>query len=286
MAWNNNSKPATPVKKQRPPVLRGLIAGMTACACIGVAVWYFNRSEPEPVKQVEKPKRVKPKVMPKIEKKPRPVVTNEVVVTNKWPARSPHKDGEWRHGEGPRSIAVTNGCLVTYPHCPGVQLILPHPAFAAPFKTLLDNEIARVLSIRAGEDVIDAPLPRNFDEKFMESLSRPIEIEEGDTPEKIELKQKVIEARKVLLEAAKRGESPREILTEEIKTLRKMMQTRDNYQRIVNEQIQSGASDQEIAEIVNAANAALQREGVEAKVVMPFKIKMRMRRAEKAKQEQ
>ena len=196
--------------------------------------------------------------------------------TSKWPTRSPHPDGLWRHGEGPRSIAVTNGCLVTYPHCPGVQLVLPHPAFAAPFNNISDNEIARILSIKPGDDFIDAPLPADFDRRFAESILSPIEDSDDDTPEKADLKDRVREARKVLIDAVKHGESPRQILTEEAKNLRRMMQIRDNYQRLVNEQIQEGASDQDINDLVRAANQLLNKEGVEARVRLPYKTKLRI----------
>ncbi len=139
------------------------------------------------------------------------------------------------------------------------------------------DEIARIVTAKLGDDFIDVPLPKNFDEKFAESLLVPIEINEDDTPEKAELKRQVKEARKILVEAVKRGESPRQILTEEAKTLRRLMQTRDNYQRILNEQIENGASDQEINDTVNAANKMLEREGSDAKVMLPWKTRLRIK---------
>ncbi len=281
--WNApmGEKPAqtaTPRKRVNPRLV-GALAGLIVVVG-ALTAWFLLSPEPSPPAP-EPPKVVKPKKAPKTVVRPQPVKAPpppvEVTQTNKWPARSPHPDGEWRHGEGPRSIAVTNGCLVTYPHCPGVQLILPHPAFAPPFKTLLDNEIARILMTKPGDGFIDAPLPKNFDEKFVESTLVPIEITEDDTPEKAELKRQVLEARKMLIEAAKRGESPREILMEEVRHLRRLMQTRDNYQRIVNEQIANGASDQEIADTVNAANRMLEGEGSDAKVRLPYRMNLRLR---------
>lgn len=254
-----------------------LYIAMAVLGVIAVGVWLTSsRNGKPPPRTVEKPRPPKPKVEPKA-LTPKPAQEEPVMQPLTWPERSPHPDGEWRHGEGPRSIAITNGCLVTYPHCPGVQMILPHPAFAAPFETLLDNEIARIVSSKSGDAFIDVPLPKNFDEKFAESLLVPIEINEDDTPEKAELKRQVKEARKILVEAVKRGESPRQILTEEAKTLRRLMQTRDNYQRILNEQIENGASDQEINDTVNAANKMLEREGSDAKVMLPWKTKLRIK---------
>ena len=195
----------------------------------------------------------------------------------KWPEKNPNrKDGIWRHGEGPRSVAVTNGCLVTYPNCPGVQLILPHPSFAAPFENISDNELARLLTARPGDDFIDAPLPKDFDARFAESLLSPIRITEDDSPEKAEMKRLVIEARKTLAEAVKRGESPRQILDEEAKNMRRLMQIRDNYQRIVDEQIAECASESEISELVSAANKVLEKEGVESRVMPPGWMRLRV----------
>ncbi len=208
--------------------------------------------------------------------------SQENVQTNRWPEKAPYGDGTWRHGDGPRSIAVTNGTLVTYPHYPKVQLILPHPAFAAPFKNLPDNEIARILSMQTGDVIIDAPLPEDFDEKFAQSLQEAIVINKDDTPEKIELKKQVIEARKMLEDAMNRGESPRTILEADAKELRRLMDMRDNYQRIINEEINAGASDQDIADIVTAANKALEGKGVETKVLLPYRIKLHIDREKAA----
>lgn len=265
---------------KRPALVRGILAGAVVVAlALGAWWWIGGRGAIAlPPEKPAKPKVVKPQP-PAPKPKLQPVVEQKAETPKgpPWPEKSPHPDGEWRHGEGPRSIAVTNGCLVTYPHYPGVQMILPHPAFAAPFETLLDNEIARLISAKPGDDFIDVPLPKNFDEKFAQSLLVPIKVNEDDSPEKAELKRQVLEARKILVEAAKRGESPRQVLEEEAKTLRRLMQTRDNFQRIVNEQIQNGATDQEINDTVNAANKMLEREGIDGKVMLPWKTKLRLK---------
>ncbi len=208
--------------------------------------------------------------------------SQENVQTNRWPEKAPYGDGEWRHGEGPRSIAVTNGNVVTYPHYPHVRLILPHPAFAAPFRNLPDNEIARILSSKPGDTFIDFPLPKDFDKRFAKSLDEPIIINDDDPPEKVELKKQVIEARKTLADAMKRGESPRAILEADAKELRRLMDTRANYQRIIDEEIKRGASDQDIADIVKAANKALEQKGIDAKVQLPYKTKLRINKEKAA----
>lgn len=197
----------------------------------------------------------------------------------KWPDKPPFGEKLWRHGEGPRSVAVTNGLLVTYPNYPGVKMILPDPINKPPFDNISDNEIASILSIKPGSTAIDVPLPRDFDKRFAESLLEKIEITDEDTPEQAEMKRQVIEARKVLADAVKRGESPREILIAERKNLQRLMRIRDNYQQIVHEQIQSGSSIQEINDIVKAANKILEKEGIEHPVILPMREAMALKEA-------
>ena len=198
----------------------------------------------------------------------------------RWPEKNPNrKDGIWRHGEGPRSVAVTNGVVVTYPNCPGVEMILPHPKYASPFRNISDNEIARIISARPGAAFVDVPLPRDFDRRFTQSLLEPIRIEDGDSPERANLKRQVMEARAILAQAAKNGESPRAILVEEAKNLRRLMGIRDSYQHMVLEQIRKGASDQEINDTVNAANRLLKEEGIKVKVRLPYMDKLRIDKA-------
>jgi len=130
--------------------------------------------------------------------------------------------------------------------------------------------------VKPGDDFIDVPLPANFDEQFAKSLQFPIEVCENDTPEKVKLKQDVIEARKVLEEAANRGESPRQLLIEAAKTFRRMMEIKNTYQRLVYEQIDAGASDQEINDLVRAATQLLEKEGMESKISLPYKTRLRI----------
>lgn len=275
MAWNKPSPNRQFVGIGKPNrsvgrvILRAFIA--IAVAIFGIVAWQVFRQTEETDTEV-------PQKKTSLIKQAVPVVKKEEVIvqTNKWPERSPHPDGKWRHGEGPRSIAVTNGCLVTYPHCPNVQLILPHPAFAAPFDNISDNEIARILRTKPGDSFIDDPLPRDFDQRFANSMLSPIEINDDDPPETVELKSQVKEARKILLQALKNGESPRQILMDEAKNIRKLMRIKDNYQQMVKDQIESGATDQEINDTVNAANKLLEQSGISSKIRLPYKTKLRI----------
>lgn len=279
MPWNGSQqnsiqKPTVKVAKKTSWIKYLLFAVILSSTIAGFYFWLCDEPPIQDTQEIVKKKKMVPKKAFKPTTVRKPAEPKKTV--QKWPEKSPHPDGEWRHGEGPRSIAVTNGCVVSYPHCPGVQLILPHPKFSAPFKNISDNELARLISIKPGDDFIDAPLPRDFDQRFTESLLSPIQITEDDTPEKAELKRQVIEARKILIDAVKRGESPREIVIEEGKRLRKMMQIKDNYERIIREEIANGATDQDIRDIATAANQLLEKEGIECKVNLPYKVRLRI----------
>lgn len=279
MPWNGSQqnstqKPIVKVAKKISWIKYLLFSVILSSTIAGFYFWFYKEPPVQDTQKVVKNTKVVPRKVSKPTPIRKPVESKKTL--QKWPEKSPHPDGEWRHGEGPRSIAVTNGCVVSYPHYPGVQLILPHPKFAPPFKTLLDNEIARIITLKPGNAFIDVPLPRDFDKQFAESILTPIEISEEDDFAKAELKKQVIEARKILIEAAKKGESPREILIEEGKRLRKMMQIKDNYERIIREEIANGATDQDIRDIATAANQLLEKEGIECKVNLPYKVRLRI----------
>lgn len=292
MGWNrpieDGRQTRSGTKPKRFCYFRGIIAGViVGVAGIGVLV-YLNRSpssvpslpdapNPMPVK-----KAIPTPPAKALTKSPTNTAELAATTETKWPDKPPRGEKLWRHGEGPRSVAVTNGLLVTYPNYPGVKMILPDPANRAPFNNISDNEIASILSIQPGRTVIDAPLPPDFDRRFAESLLEKIVITDEDTPEQAEMKERVLEARKVLAEAVKRGESPREILIEERKNMRRLMQLRDNYQQIVREQVENGASAQEIHDTVKAANLMLEKEGITHPVMLPMKQAMILKQAKEA----
>lgn len=281
MSWNKpnqaNGNRLVEKRKGSGLAVKGALAGLIVV--LGGAAWLVFSPSGKPVETSTGVKKALIK-----EAVPAPAKTQEVVVATgkKWPDKPPRGEKLWRHGEGPRSVAVTNGLLVTYPNYPGVKMILPDPANRPPFKNILDNEIASILSIKPGDTVIDVPLPRDFDKKFAENLLDKVVITEDDTPEQAEMKRQVIEARKILVEAVKRGESPREILTEERKNLRRLMTLRDNYQQIVREQLKDGATAQEISDTVTAANKMLEKEGIEHPVVLPYKQALILKKAKAA----
>ena len=282
MPWNGcgQTGPRKSISKvsQKSKAIFFILILLLLLVVIGILVVLFNNQPLQRNVQIGKQSVYAPKKETLRTKR----ITTPLANTNSpkiWPKKNPNrKDGQWLHGEGPRSIATTNGIVVTYPHCPGIEMILPHKKFAAPFKNISDNEIARILSTRPGSTFIDVPLPRNFDEKFKASLNEDIIFNETDSEETVNLKQQIIEARKILVEAIKRGESPREILIEESKNLRRLMGIKDNYQKIIAEEIKAGASDQDISEIVDAANKLLEREGIKNKIPLPYPIKLRINR--------
>lgn len=275
MSWSKNQYRLTRETTQKNRLTFVIKWVLAVIAIVGVICGMFVLSSNDNIPVSDESTKMDTQINTAKPVKPKPITpANENKSALKGTKKLQRPDGEWRHGEGPRSIAVTNGCVVSYPHCPGIQLILPHPNFAAPFQNISDNELARLLSIKPGDDFIDAPLPRDFDKCFAQSLLCPIQIAEDESSEKSELKQKVKEARRILSDAMKRGESPREILIEEGNRFRKMMKIKDNYERIIREELANGASQQDIKDIAVAANQLLEKEGIESKVNLPYKIRL------------
>lgn len=174
------------------------------------------------------------------------------------------------------SVAVTNGCIVTYPNDPKTVKMLPRPVDKLPFETFPDNEIASILSIKPGDVAFLQDLPRDFDQQFAKSLLTKIVIDPDDDDATIAMKNDVREVRSILAQAVKNGESPREILMEERKRLHDLMGIRDNYIRLVREKYESGASDQEVADIVDAANMMLERYEIAKPIQLPVRTKIRL----------
>ena len=252
--------------EQRNVHLKGLFAGAIVVLGAAIAVWILwpkgvTRQDSASTKR-GLIKEVKPSLSSNelaraAERlKPQGVDTNSI---------------KWKH-----SVAVTNGTLVTYPNDPTTVRILTRPEMKLPFKDFPDNEIASILSIKPGDTAIIVPLPRNFDQLFANSLTTKIVIEPDDPPEVAEMKRQVLETRKLLVEAVKNGESPRKILTEERKNLHRLMTIRDNYQRILNDQIREGASPADLQDTVQAANQLLKKEGVENPIRLPRKIRLQL----------
>ena len=139
------------------------------------------------------------------------------------------------------------------------------PVFHHPSEVELDV----VLSRRPGERIFGDVNWRAFKQDLEKALVDKIEILPDDTPEIIERKQVVMEAKKELIEAIKAGEDPVEILKATREDVNRLADIRDNLQVVIAEMKQEGASEEEIEEAVEAANHLLKQNNIDKPLVSP-----------------
>ncbi len=139
------------------------------------------------------------------------------------------------------------------------------------FKNFSNNYISGLLRVRPGASVVGVVLPKNFDENFKESLSEPILIEPDDSLEDIEIKKMMKDIREQGAKLLAEGGSVRAEILKERESLRKVAQMRFTLQQEVIEMFKSGASDDQIAATIDAANKMMDEEGGEHIRISPFR---------------
>ena len=97
----------------------------------------------------------------------------------------------------------------------------------------------------------------------METLGKDLEVTEEDTPARAELKRAMVEMKKELAERIKAGEKLGDILEEARSELRRLADYRRNLEKMVSEAARNPENtEQDVADIINAANKMLTDNGV------------------------
>lgn len=232
MAWNNNSKPATPVKKQRPPVLRGLIAGVIVVIAAIAAYFILSGDKPapasaEPAKKAKPAKVVKkvaPKPAPKPAAKPAPkapvAAKPAPVATNDAPVFTDGRVSEWskKFSANSKWSATTNSF--------GQQIEIVHDngkmhkriSYAKPPMVNNASDQALAMATAGGSGPMPPiPIPPRAEEMFRESLNHEIVINPEDSPEIRRRKEEIIQARKDMKEMLDAGESFANVINSTVK---------------------------------------------------------------------
>ena len=262
MAWNRNDS-ANRRNAQTPQTARTAVWGLCAVAALlaaAVAAWRLwpTDGERSEAAEAKKPSHIRD-VAPSI---PAPKAVGDASPKGKEEEkpkeRPPQQLGEVRDGyvllgSGLHKIRgeVTNNCSLTR----GRYEIFKHSA---------ENTIAGLLSMKAGDALIGEP---NYQGSFAESLRRsfkePIKIEETDTPEQVELKQAVIEAKEELKKAMDRGEDVEKIVIESRREFQSLARAKQLMMSDVYHFVDKKAVTQEDVEIfVEAANKLLESKGI------------------------
>ncbi|MBQ2628071.1 MAG: hypothetical protein IJG13_00190 [Kiritimatiellae bacterium] len=262
MAWNRNDS-ANRRNARAPQATRTVVwvlcavAALLAAAVAAWRLWPADGENPETVK-AKKPSHIR-EVAPSL---PAPRAQGDVSSQGKEEkrpkVRPPQQLGEVRDGyvllgSGLHKIRgeVTNNCSLTR----GRYEIFKHSA---------ENTIAGLLSMKAGDLLVGEPdYQGSFAESLRRSLKEPIEIEETDTPEQVELKQAVIEAKEELKKAMDRGEDVEKIIIEARRECQDLARAKQLMMSDVYHFVDKKAVTQEDVEIyVEAANKLLESKGI------------------------
>lgn len=267
MAWNRPSDDTANARRLRGgvsrTVLRGAVAGTIVVSAVAVAAWWLwptgndNEGKSEP-KKASSIREVAPKLPVKNVKSP-PKAEKADDDSDKKPSELPPqqlgevRDGYVLLGSGLHKIRgeVTNNCSLTK----GKYEIFRHSA---------ENTIAALLSIKAGDTLIGEPdYQGSFAESLRRSLEEPIKIEESDTPEEIELKQAVIEAKEELKKAMERGEDIEKIIVNSRRECQELARAKQMMMADVYAFVDKEAVTMDDVEIyVKAANMLLESKGI------------------------
>ncbi len=243
-------------RHQAPGTKHGLFAGLIIVALGSAALWWFAQGtkhqapSPAPSTKHQAPSTITPA---------KPAI----------PAEDPKiiKPSGKKHP--PRQLTVDRKSAVATPNIASNSLVITYgmvngkSIFKRPvFRHNSENLICAVLTTQPGLRIIDIPLGKRFEEDFANSLLDPIRIEDGDTPEEIELKQLMVDVKKELVERIKAGENLSDIITEARKDINKLAQYNEDVRHAYYEMRKNAADMTEVEEFRLAANKMLEERGL------------------------
>lgn len=272
MAWNGSngaSAPAAPAKKPVAP-WHGVVA-LVAIVLFGSAA-YFLISQ-SATKPNEEDSQMLPELIdavdPSLQQKTDTPATQAVEVVVK---EAPKADDDGRvydekgvwyddrgrpHYKPARTIQMGSRTIIG-----GQPWVPPRQIFSHPSEVELD----RVLSAQPGDRILGETNWRLFEKDLQEALISPIHFEPEDTPEEIQRKKDVIEAKKELAGMIGDGLNPCDVLRQAQDDLNNLANLYDDLNRTLYEARNSGdMTEDEISDYVRAANQMLESKGVFAK---------------------
>ena len=294
MAWNG-SDGGVGDSTQRTPSVRDAknakagVGGRRAlplivavvCAIAGV-VWLFlggRGSEEETKSDERKPARIR-EATPVLRKESPTEESAESIPKEKKPAQrkkipdrvKPDEKGILRWPNGARYVEDY------YFHTNAINLYAGQKQL---FKAPTDIHISTVVNLEPGQMIIGGyTYDSRFDEQFRKAIKEPVEFCDDDTDEERRKKEAVVEARKVLIEAMERGESPAKVLQEARDELVRLFQYRQNLREMLTT-IAHEDGAQEAYDAYQAANKMLRERGLSE-----FSTRMVERKLEQMKNEE
>ncbi|MBO5906404.1 MAG: hypothetical protein J6Q84_08325 [Kiritimatiellae bacterium] len=239
-----------------------IVAAMVVAA-IGVVVWLsLSTDDKVEIEEAPKPKAVKtPAPMPE---KPKPVKVEkpeEPAPVKIDPNARPTKVGETVNGY----IKLPSGRLhkVRGVITNSVSAIQTKGKYEI-FEHHCENEIACLLTIQPGQGLVGTPRYNGrFTKEFLESLKKPIVINDDDSEEDKELKRNVNLAKQELKAAYDRGEDIEKIMLDTRREYQDLAMYKQELRQLIYEYKKTeNPSDQDVEDYVTAANKLLEAKGI------------------------
>ena len=255
-----------------PSKVKGIVAGLvTVCALGGLCLWMFSGGDDVAKVKADKErgriKEVAPAVAPKAAAEPASVKEEKPegpkVFKSKYSSRTFKSEAEMLDWE---------------------EKNVSHPGLKTgkkpmPTVNLVESEIHLIVNAKPGQPYLPTPFPKNFDKMMQEALLHKMEIEEDDTPEMIEGKQRIEEAKKVLRAELKKGKDLRQVLEEERALLRKAASDKEFLEQQLREYATSeGATLEGAKDLEAAANKLMEQNQSGVRVKLRGKDRVRLER--------
>lgn len=240
MAWNKPIDQPKAEPKKKPTAWRGAVAGgVVALAAIVAAVVIFSGGDAKPKAKAKVGviKEVKPAA---VKDKAKPVVSTKKKVASAAKVESEKKVA----ANGSEVIGVAEKKRAADFSLPGDQLMV----MAQP--------------LPGGLPPPPIPTGRHTTAQFQEAMLKKIEIRATDSQEVRDLKERVMECRKEMMEALAQGKTVDEVLAEHQETLRYNFQVY-NEQRAVLKEIFDSGDIEGAKQYCDTMNKALHEMGIQ-----------------------
>lgn len=209
--------------------------------------------QPKKIRTVKVPQQVTHRVKTTTTVEPEPIDTNLL-------KRIKHV----KHPVTGADMVITQKVVELLPNAGIIGKVYTNNVIKPPkklFKTFSENYIVGLMRAEPGMPVVGMRLPKNFDEEIKAHIAEPINILPDDTEEDIELKRRMQEIKKTMAGLIADGRTPSEVIMEERKEMNRLARMRTNAMKDLADFRRKGATREEIANYVEAANKLMDEYG-------------------------
>jgi len=284
-------KPRPATKEHSVNKAKGFFRGAWFWGCLGIAfvstIAYltFGRGNgeeakaPESKPKVTKRQKARPPSPPKTKTGGEPPESVQAETTPPPPSPPPSNDvGRVVRDAFGREFKIEAVVAPRGPRRNGVEIIRDRRLFESNAENALDGIVNQEMGDRFLGDFDE----KQFEKEFLAAMANKIEVTEEDNEDEARRKLEMIDMKKELFAAYKRGESIGEIVKAARDEINKAADLRDNLIAELVEIKKSQASPQEIEDFYVAANKMLAEKGVRP-LYSPATIKQKLQEAKQRK---